>query len=166
MEFGEYLRMKMKVTYPTLSILVYTLLILGSWGCNPFKTIEYRGISDWDIKPKSFLESGLSAKIHVFNPNNYKITVKRIEANIEVNGSNWGQYKLDSSFVMPANGEFALPIGLNVKNAQILSGALNLVSGNGVPYQLTGKIKGTYRNLTTEVPFVQKGFLSEDDIKL
>jgi LEA14-like dessication related protein len=134
-------------------------------GCNPFKSFEYRGVSDWKIQAKSFSESKLSAKINVFNPNKYKVTIKRIEADILVNGIQWSRYQLDSSFVVPAQSEFSFPIDLRVKNGNLINGLSKLASGNELLYELKGKIKGTFRSITAEVPFTYTDKFSEEQIR-
>lgn len=135
------------------------------YGCSSFQSLEYLGLSDWDVQPKSLAETKLSAVVKIYNPNKYKITVKKIEADIDVNGSLWSQYKSDSVFQVPAESEFVFPINMTVKNSYLLSGALKLVTAGSLPYKLTGKIKGTYRSITAEVPFIQNGKFTEEDIK-
>lgn len=134
-------------------------------GCNSFQSLEYRGLSDWDMKTKSLAESKLSAIVKVYNPNKYQITVKRIEADIDVNGSTWSKYKIDSVFNVPALSDFSFPINLTVKNSDLLSGGLKLITSGTLPYTLNGKIKGSYRGLTAEVPFIHQGKFSEHDLK-
>ena len=133
-------------------------------GCNPFKSFEYRGVSDWKIQTKSFTESKLSGNINVFNPNKYEVTIKRIEAEIIVNGSQWSNYLLDSSFVVPAQSLFTFPVGLRVKNSSLLTGVASLASGTELPYELKGKIKGKFRGITAEFPFTYTDKFSEQDI--
>lgn len=148
------------------SLLTTTLLCcILIFGCKPFKSLEYQGISDWDIKPKSFIETKLSATINIYNPNRYQITVRRLEANIDVEGNSWSNYKVDSAFTVPALSTFAFPVNMMVKNSYLINGAMRIASGKELPYQLKGKIKGTYRNITAEVPFEYSGHFTENDIK-
>ena len=149
------------------SFKVIAVITVASFftGCNPFKSFEYRGVSDWKIQAKSFSESKLSAKINVFNPNKYQVTIKRIEADILVDGAQWSRYQLDSSFVVPAQSEFTFPIALRVKNSSLLTGISKLASGNELPYELKGKIKGTFRSITAEVPFTYGDKFTEEDIR-
>jgi LEA14-like dessication related protein len=135
-------------------------------GCQPFKSLEYRGLSDWDFQTKSFTESKLAVKVVVFNPNKHKIVVKRMEADIEVNGQKWSSYKMDSTFEVPGNAEFTFPVVLMVKNSYLISGMAGFASGKELPYLFKGKIKGMYRSITAEVPFNYKGTFSDKNIKL
>jgi LEA14-like dessication related protein len=151
-----------RFTAKPLAVLVLAFFMAG---CNPFKSFEYRGVSDWKIQAKSFAESKLSAKIYVFNPNKYQVTIKRIEAEILVNGSQWSKYQLDSSFVVPAESVFTFPIDLRVKNSSLITGLSKLASGNELPYEMKGKIKGTYRSITAEIPFNYADKFSEEDIR-
>jgi LEA14-like dessication related protein len=135
-------------------------------GCQPFQKLEYKGLSDLEFIPKSFVESKLAVKVHLFNPNKHSVTVKRLEAAIDVNGKTWSNYKLDSNFVIPGNAETSFPLVLTIKNSYLISGLSGLSTGKELPYNFTGKIKGTYRKITAEVPFTYSGSFSEKDIKL
>lgn len=145
----------------------FVLVIAGTafTGCEPFQAFEYKGVSDWKIQTKSFSESKLSGTINVFNPNKYQVTIKRIEADILVNGNQWSQYQVDSSFSVPAQSQFSFPVNLRVKNSSLLGGLSRLATGKDLPYELKGKIKGTYRKITAEVPFVYTGSFTEKDIR-
>lgn len=142
-----------------------TVIAIFVCSCTPFQSLEYKGLSNWDIQTKTIAESKLSAVVQIYNPNKYKITVKRIEADITVSGSKWSHYTLDSLFFVPPQSNFSFPIQLMVKNADLLNGVVKLVSSGSLPYTLQGKIKGTYRGITSEVPFVHNGKFSEGDLK-
>ena len=141
-------------------------LSIAFTGCRPFQSLEYKGLSDWEVEPKNFVESKLAVKAHLFNPNKHSVTVKRLEAAIDVNGSTWSTYRLDSNFTVPGNAETQFPLVLTVKNSHLLSGLSGLASGKVLPYQFKGKIKGTYRSISEEVPFTYSGTFSEKDISL
>jgi LEA14-like dessication related protein len=146
---------------------IVTILFLAFLfaGCHPFQSFEYRGVTDWKMRLKSLNESKLSANIQVFNPNKYQVTIKRIDAEIMVNGNQWSKYQLDSIFVVPAQSLFSFPIDLKVKNSSVLAGIAHLSSAGELPYEMKGKIKGTFRSITAEVPFVYSNKFSGDDIR-
>lgn len=135
-------------------------------GCKAFKPIEYQGISDWDIQTQSLLQSKLSARVTVFNPNPGAIKVKKIEASIMVDEKNWGSYTLDSSFTIAGKSSFSMPLAVKVNNMNLISGGLSLSSGKDLPYQLIGSLKGSYRGITATIPFDQRGSFSQKDLKL
>ncbi len=147
-------------------LLLICISIACFTGCEPFKKLEFKGLTDWSLQPKSFSDSKLAVKVKLFNPNKHKIVIKRIEADIVVNGKNWSSYKMDSVFEVPGNAAFVFPVELTVKNNYLLSGFSSVASGKNLPYLFTGKIKGMYRSITAEVPFDFKGSFSEKDIRL
>jgi len=136
------------------------------FGCRSFQSLEYKGLSDWEVQPKSFAESKLAVKVQLFNPNKHSVIVKRLEASIVVNGKTWSSYNLDSNFVVPANATSFFPLQLTVKNSHLVAGLAGLASGKDLGYQFKGKIKGTYRKITAEIPFLYSGSFSEKDIRL
>lgn len=135
-------------------------------GCQPFKSLEFKGLTDWDLQPKSFAESKLAVNVKLFNPNRHKVVIKGLEADIMVNGKNWSTYTIDSTFEIPENSDFIFPVKLTVKNSHLLSGVSSLAKGSPLPYQFIGKIKGMYRGITASVPFDYSGSFSHEDIKL
>ena len=142
---------------------IFTILLLGS--CNPFQPLKYLGLSNFNLKPKSFAESNISATVQVYNPNSGQLMVKRIMADIVVNDKTWGSYKLDSTFQIPAKDTFSFPIALKVKNSYLLSSVMDVAGGKQLPYKLKGTIRGSYKKITAEVPFEHSGQFSEKDIK-
>jgi LEA14-like dessication related protein len=146
-----------------LGLLLTSGLFFSS--CKSFKPIEYQGVTDWEIQPKSLMSSDLSAKVTVYNPNAGDIKVRRIDASIMVDEKNWGTYTLDSSFVIAGKSSFSMPISVKVNNMNIVSGGVSLSAGKVLPYQLIGSFKGSYRGISATIPFDQKGSFSKNDIK-
>lgn len=146
---------------PMLLVMVVLLFTC----CKPFQSLEYRGLSNWDLKPRSLTESELSADVQLFNPNKHKVTVKRIEAEIMVNDQPWGTYFSDSLTTLSPQTLHAFPLKLKVKNSYLLTGGLSIAAGGSLPYRLKGKIKGTYRGITADVPFTYEGSFSDKDLK-
>lgn len=155
-----------KIYRPVFLIPVLLCIIMAGEGCTSFRSLEYRGLSQWEIIPLSFAESQLGVQVKVFNPNKHRIAVKRLSADIEVDGKKWSSIQLDSTFWVPAEAEYTFPLQLKVKNSYIISGVASVAGGRELPYLFKGKIRGTYRKLTAEVPFEYKGSFSDKDIRL
>lgn len=144
--------------------MVLALVVLLFTCCKPFQSLEYRGIGNWDLKPRSLAESELSASVQLFNPNKHAVTVKRIEADITVNGQSWGTYFTDEVNILQPKTLQAYPLKLKVKNSYLLREGLSLATGSTLPYRLKGKIKGAYRGITADVPFTYEGSFSDKDL--
>lgn len=152
-----------RVSNPQALICLFTLLLTS---CTTFKTLEYNGLSNWKFKVHSLTQSEIAATVAVFNPNKYPIRIKYLEADVIVNGDNWGKYVLDSLMVLPALQMAQLPFSMRIKNGQLINAGLAVASGNTIPYTLQGKIKGGRKTITAVVPFLHSGTLSDKDIKL
>ena len=86
-----------------------------------------------------------------------------LEADLAVAGKHLGNYLLDSVVVLPAGGDFYLPIQLEVKNASLLTNSLSVLLGDSIPYTVIGKVRGGRKNLMTEMPFSYSGHLTSND---
>lgn len=101
----------------------------------------------------------LNMRLHVQNPNDRALPVKRIEYAIEVEGEQFASGESLASFVVPALGEAEFDMTVNTN----LAGALLKLLGRGagglgqeVPYRLSGKVslsEGWWRS----IPFDQRG---------
>jgi LEA14-like dessication related protein len=138
------------------------LLALG-FGCSQPKGLEFTGFRNFNIQPVSFLNSKIGLEIGVFNPNKFDIRVDKVEADISLSGTHVGKYRLDSGFMIPANASFSMPVELNVKNSALVGNALGILSGDSIPYSLSGKVRAGRKIATAEIPFTYSGRLTQND---
>ena len=149
--------LKNKLTY---LLLVGLTAILS---CQKPQGLKFTGFQDFDVKPLSLTNSKVSFGVGVFNPNKFDIRINHVEAGITLAGSNLGNYQMDSLITLPANQAFVLPIQLVVKNGSLISNMLSVISGDSLPYSLSGKVRAGRKIAMAEIPFSYSGQLSQND---
>lgn len=147
-------------------LLTLIILLIPFLSCRKPQGLQFTGFSNFNIQPLSFTNSKISLGIGVYNPNNFDIKVSHVDAEIELAGSKIGNYRLDSIVMLPANSPFTMPVELTVGNGVLLGNALGLLSGDSIPYSLSGKVKAGVKIGTAEIPFTYSGHLSQKDFNL
>ena len=151
----------MKSTVRILLHSCFGLLVFTS--CQKPEGLKFTGFRNFELTPLSVSSSKVRCEVGVHNPNRFDVNVKHLEADLAVAGKHLGNYLLDSVVVLPAGGDFYLPIQLEVKNASLLTNSLSVLLGDSIPYTVIGKVRGGRKNLMTEMPFSYSGHLSGKD---
>lgn len=101
----------------------------------------------------------LNVRLHVQNPNDRALPIRRIEYSIEVEGEQFATGESLASFVVPPLGEAEFDLTVNTN----LAGALLKLLGRGagglgqeIPYRLSGKVSLS-EGLWRSIPFDQRG---------
>lgn len=145
-----------------LPLVCLLFLLTGLYSCQKPKDITFTGFENFQLEPLSFASSKISFGVGIFNPNEFDIKVKYLQADIQLSGSSLGSYQKDSLFIIPRNQAFVLPVELTVKNSLLLGNALGMLTGDSVNYSLVGKVKAG-KKIMTEIPFTYSGHLSQKD---
>lgn len=150
----------MPLCYRRTATAAVLLLSVVFTACSPFKAMEYRGIDNWNLKPVSFSESILSARVSIYNPNKGRVKVKQLQSLVQLGQQQVGELKLDSTFAVPGKTVFTLPLQLKINHANLLKQGLGLADKGTIEYRLTGYIKGKYKGFPGKVPFDYPGSFS------
>jgi len=133
--------------------IALALLISQSFvSCLPEKDIELRQIKSvvGDVTD----EPTLKAEVIFFNPNQQSGTLKKIEADVYVEGKKAAFVNQKMKIKVPANGEFTVPIEMkiNLKEQGVLNTLLSLIGAKKIKVRYKGHIKVLYRGLPVRVP--------------
>ena len=142
--------------------LLLSFLLTGLYSCKKPKDISFTGFENFQLQPISFASSKVSFGVGIFNPNDFDIKVKYLQADIQLSGNNLGSYQKDSLFVIPRNQAFVLPVELTVKNSTLLGNMFGVLTGDSISYSLAGKVKAG-KKIMAEIPFTYSGHLSQKD---
>jgi LEA14-like dessication related protein len=154
----------MPICYRPTAVAAVLLLSVVFTACSPFKAMEYRGIDNWNLKPVSFSESILSARVSIYNPNEGRVKVKQLQSLVQLGTQQVGELKLDSTFIVPGKSVFTLPLQLKINPANLLKQGLGLAEKGTIEYRLNGFIKGKYKGLPGKVSFDYAGNFSVREI--
>ena len=127
----------------------------------PKEKIRLKSIRDVVVDATS--DPTLKANAILFNPNNMRGKLKKIDVEIFVNGKKAANVKQDFNMVIPANSEFTIPlvVNLHMKELGFMDTLLGMVGGKKFEVRYDGFVKVNYRGIPVRVPIDYK-----DDVKL
>jgi LEA14-like dessication related protein len=98
-------------------------------GCRQPEPAEFLGYQDLQVSSIVRGKTNLSALVKLYNPNPYGVTLKRAEADININGQHSGYSLLDTTIHIPAKDTFFVPVTLQLDLKGLFSNALQLLMG-------------------------------------
>lgn len=146
----------------SISFLPFFLMIVLLAACKrPKEDIVLRNIKDVVVDANT--EPTLKANAIFFNPNNNRGKLKKIAIDIYVNGKKAGRVDQDYNMVIPAKGEFTIPlqIKLAMKELSFSETLLGLMGGKKFEVRYHGSLRLTYHGVPIRVPIDHK-----DDVKI
>jgi LEA14-like dessication related protein len=141
--------------------LIILLLVSCLCGCAGIgKRLEPPKINIVDIRPIELkaLESVLQIELRVFNTNDFDITVKGIDCELEVNDKRFAVGVSNNKKKIPAFGTETLSIQVYSSALDILRGVIGLQNTDKLKYRLKGKVRLYTTSLAPmTVPFTSEG---------
>ena len=117
------------------------MLPLGLAGCAKPTSLDYLGIDKVKIISLGLQESTVGADVRYYNPNKYKLTMKRAEVDVYVNDLYIGKTVLDTTVYIPKKDTFQLPVVLTIDMKKVGLGMLQTLSNDSVLVRLEGNAK-------------------------
>jgi LEA14-like dessication related protein len=105
------------------------VFIVFAVGCKQPAPAEYFGFQNLVVGQVVGGKTDLSALVKLYNPNSFKLTLKRAEADITVNGQHSGHTLLDTTIFIPAKDTFYVPVTLQLDMKGLFSNALQMLMG-------------------------------------
>jgi LEA14-like dessication related protein len=141
---------KILTSYYLLPCLLL-LILLGS--CKtPHEDIVLKQVKD--VVADATSDPVLKAEAVFYNPNSMRGRLKHINVDIYVNGKKAGSVKQDYKIVIPAKGEFSVPleVKLNMKELGLLDTILGMIGGKRFDIRYVGHLRLSYHGLPVKVP--------------
>lgn len=134
-------------------------LLLVSCSLTPHFETPQLSVVNVQILGGDLWSQRLKVRLHVQNPNDRALPIRRIEYSIEVEGEQFATGESLASFVVPPLGEaeFDLTVNTNLAGALLkLLGRSAGGLGQEIPYRLSGKVSLS-EGLWRSIPFDQRG---------
>jgi LEA14-like dessication related protein len=112
------------------------------------------------ILSSDLLSQRLKVRMHVQNPNDRALPVRRIEYTVEVDREQVASGESLASFVVPPRGQAEFDLTLNTNLAAALLKVLGQsggAQGREIPYRLSGKVALGESWMWRSIPFDQRG---------
>jgi LEA14-like dessication related protein len=106
-------------------------IIFTTWitGCRQPEPAESFGFQNLEVGQVVGGKTNLSAIVKLYNPNSFRLALKRAEADFTVNGQHAGHTLLDSTILIPARDTFFVPVTLQLDMKGLFSNALQMLMG-------------------------------------
>ena len=140
---------------------ISTLLLAGCAGVG--KQLEPPRISLAHIQPLDFsgLEAVFQIKLRVFNTNDVDLSVKGIEADLEINGRPFATGVSQAAVRIPSFGTELVPLTVYSSVLDIVKGIHGLQKAERLKYRLKGRLRVGGDNLMpATLPFESEGQVS------
>lgn len=149
-------------TFYKSSVMLTLLTSLFVAGCKkPDQDIVLRNIKD--VVVDATTEPMLKANAIFYNPNKMRGRLKKINIQIYVNGKKTGDVNQDLKTVIPAQGEFTVPleVKLSMKELGFMDTVLGMLGGKKYEVHYQGFLRLSYHGVPIKVPVDYK-----DEVRL
>ena len=129
----------MKPSLPLLLFLLTSAFFLFS--CGSVKEPDFKSIENVRISKFGLNESTLSLDLRYFNPNKFRVKLQNAEGDAWIENNFLGHFSMDTLIKIPANGEFSLPVKLQVDMGKIFKNSLVAFLAKEVVIKVEGKAR-------------------------
>ena len=114
---------------------------------------EYLGFHDFNVQTFSMDESVLHADLSFYNPNGFRLELKKADVNVYLNDQLANHYVMDSTINIPKQDTFYVPLNLKISPKLLISSAIRmLMNDNTVKVRMEGSIRVKRGALSVNVP--------------
>jgi LEA14-like dessication related protein len=121
--------------------------------CKPAEDVQFRQVRNIEVEAVNN-EPMLRAQAVLFNPNNVKMKLRRIDIEVFVDGKRAALINQQLALVVPANDEFVVPLEakLNLKELGFFDTLFGVLGGKKMKVEYKGSIGITYKAIPIKVP--------------
>ena len=143
----------------SLFLLVCVLLIaLGCAGVMPGIKSPRVNISDLRVQEINPLETTFQVQLRIINPNDFPLTIKGIECDLELNDQKFGSGVSGDGAAIPAFGTDVISIVVYSSMFDLIRGFLKVPEREQLSYKIKGSVRlATKGSFATSVPFESHG---------
>jgi LEA14-like dessication related protein len=136
------------------SSLLFIILLIS---CATPKTFEYREIRNIKLDQFGFEKTSLGMEIVYFNPNNFGLDLRNVDADVYIDNHYLGKMLLDTSMHISKKSDFILPSKISLDLKEFYKNALNLAVSNEVLVTVKGTTRVGKAGIYRTVPFTYEG---------
>ncbi len=139
--------------------LFFLFLTLAFLGCSSPKALVYKDLSGVRIQNFTLEHAVIVANLRFYNPNSYGLSLKNGDMDAYINDKYLGKASVDERVSVPANGDFILPVSIDVNMMRMLKDAFDLLSlqKGDVLVRLQGNIRAGKGGVYMRVPVNYEG---------
>jgi LEA14-like dessication related protein len=126
----------MKNSFTSFLLCLLTAAYLSS--CKSVKDLELKEIWNVRIQHVGIKESGLSFELLYFNPNKYRLKLKKATGTVWLDGNPLGNFTVDTLVHIPAVGDFQLPVHMKMDMDHFVENISAALMGKEVILKMDG----------------------------
>lgn len=136
-------------------LLLFLIITTALFSCKkPDKELEFRHVTNIQVKKVTGKEVLLSADAVFYNPNTMKMKLRGIDVDVFLTGNKVGEINQDIKTRIPALDDFTVPFDavFNIQEVGGLGTLLSIMGGKKLQVRYDGHIKVTVHGLPFKVP--------------
>jgi LEA14-like dessication related protein len=133
--------------------VLFVVLLVVVVGCVPKEELQFKRVKNV-VLTASGATPILKGDLLLYNPNDKRMNLKKLDLIIELNGKEAGIVDQRLSQVIPAKDEFTVPIevAISLKEMGLLDAISGILGGKKNTVRIRGKIRGSVNGVTIGVP--------------
>ena len=145
-------------------IIALTIVGIGMQGCTrPEEAPEFLGVRNIKVNKVEKTTAHLNAEAYFNNPNDVKMTLRKIDVDVTMEGEKIGSIDQSTRIKIPPQSDFKVPLDatFNIGDVGVLNSILGMLGGKKMKVRYEGHVKVTMHGIPMRVPVDY-----EDEIKL
>ncbi|HVX50748.1 MAG TPA: hypothetical protein VHB48_11360 [Chitinophagaceae bacterium] len=123
------------------------------FSCKKPHGFDYREMKNFKIDSLGFDHSNVSMDLVYFNPNNFGVDLKKVDADVYVEHNYVGKFNLDTLMHITKRSEFAIPCKMRVNMKNMLKNALTTIFASDFLVEVKGTVRAGRMGVFINVPF-------------
>ncbi len=117
------------------------ILFVLTISCGKPQSLQYLNVQNFNVVSLGLGSSVISADVKFYNPNHFRMKLKRAEMDISVNNKFIGKSMLDTLMSIPKNDSFYIPVRLNVDMKTLVTNSVGSLFSNEIDLKMEGKAR-------------------------
>lgn len=109
--------------------------------CSTLREPDFRAVENIRVARLGKSETTLAMDVRYYNPNKTRVKLKEAVGRAWLDGNFLGNFKMDSTVLIPATAEFTLPVTLAVDMKKLFRNSLTAILNKEVTIKLEGRAK-------------------------
>jgi len=120
--------------------------------CSEPKPFVFKGLKSIKIEKASFGKNIFNAQFEYQNPNNFQLSLKKLDCSIFINDQLLTQYTLDSTYIIPAHSNFVLPAKMEIELSLLLKNTVDILFNRPMKIGVKGSATMSKGMFTKTIP--------------
>ena len=108
-------------------LFLFITAVVMQVACKTPQAFEYREVKHVELKHLGFSKSKVILDLTYYNPNDYGVTLKKVDCEVFLNQNYLGKYQLDTSMHITRKSSFVLPVSVEFNMGDILKRGASII---------------------------------------